>query len=88
MAATTVHHELHHCHGRGEILSSWCNAITPSPFPLPPTSTPHPFAGPVRVFCDVIGSWLPLLCIMNCTTVTEEVRPVVQSPLCIQLGLL
>ncbi len=31
-------------------------------------------SGAVSPFCDATGSWLPLLCTMNCTTVTEEVR--------------
>lgn len=30
-------------------------------------------SGAVSPFCDATGSWLPLLCTMNCTTVTEEV---------------
>ena len=32
-------------------------------------------SGAVSPFCDATGSWLPLLCTMNCTTVTEEVSP-------------
>ena len=35
-------------------------------------------SGAVSPFCDATGSWLPLLCTMNCTTVTEEVRIAVQ----------
>jgi len=31
-------------------------------------------AGEVAPFCDATGHWLPLLCTLNCTTVTEEVR--------------
>eukprot|EP00891_Asterochloris_glomerata_P002942 jgi/Astpho2/2942/Aster-01084 len=31
-------------------------------------------SGAVSPFCDASGSWLPLLCTMNCTTVTEDVR--------------
>ncbi len=31
-------------------------------------------AGLIAPFCDAAGGWLPLLCTMNCTTVTEEVR--------------
>lgn len=31
-------------------------------------------SGAVSPFCDATGSWLPLLCTMNCTTVTEEVH--------------
>lgn len=30
--------------------------------------------GMIAPFCDATGAWLPLLCTMNCTTVTEEVR--------------
>ena len=30
-------------------------------------------SGAVSPFCDASGSWLPLLCTMNCTTVTEDV---------------
>ena len=30
--------------------------------------------GEIAPFCDATGAWLPLLCTMNCTTVTEEVR--------------
>lgn len=35
--------------------------------------------GAVSPFCDATGSWLPLLCTMNCTTVTEEVRATLSS---------
>lgn len=31
-------------------------------------------AGIVAPFCDAAGAWLPLLCVMNLTLVTEEVR--------------
>ena len=31
-------------------------------------------AGEIAPFCDATGHWLPLLCTLNCTTVTEEVR--------------
>ena len=31
-------------------------------------------AGLIAAFCDSTGGWLPLLCVMNCTNVTEEVR--------------
>jgi xylulokinase len=31
-------------------------------------------AGLIAPFCDATGGWLPLLCVMNCTNVTEEVR--------------
>ena len=31
-------------------------------------------AGEIAPFCDATGRWLPLLCTLNCTTVTEEVR--------------
>ena len=31
-------------------------------------------AGVVCLFCDATGGWLPLLCTLNCTGVTEEVR--------------
>lgn len=30
--------------------------------------------GLVAPFCDATGAWLPLVCVMNCTGVTEEVR--------------
>jgi sugar (pentulose or hexulose) kinase len=30
--------------------------------------------GEIAAFCDSTGSWLPLLCTMNVTTVTEQVR--------------
>lgn len=30
--------------------------------------------GEIAAFCDATGHWLPLLCTLNCTTVTEEVR--------------
>ena len=30
--------------------------------------------GLVAAFCDATGRWLPLVCTMNCTVVTEEVR--------------
>ena len=32
-------------------------------------------SGAVSPFCDATGSWLPLLCTMNCPTVTEEGTP-------------
>ena len=35
-------------------------------------------SGAVSPFCDATGSWLPLLCTMNCTTVTEEVSLVIK----------
>jgi xylulokinase len=31
-------------------------------------------AGLIAPFCDSTGGWLPLLCVMNCTNVTEEVH--------------
>jgi xylulokinase len=31
-------------------------------------------SGLIAPFCDATGAWLPLLCVMNCTNVTEEVR--------------
>jgi sugar (pentulose or hexulose) kinase len=31
-------------------------------------------SGLISPFCDSTGGWLPLLCVMNCTNVTEEVR--------------
>ena len=31
-------------------------------------------AGLIAPFCDATGGWLPLLCVMNCTNVTEHVR--------------
>ncbi|HZL99728.1 MAG TPA: xylulokinase [Planctomycetota bacterium] len=31
-------------------------------------------AGLIAPFCDATGGWLPLLCVMNCTNVTEWVR--------------
>ena len=37
-------------------------------------------SGAVSPFCDATGSWLPLLCTMNCTTVTEEVRASTPTP--------
>lgn len=30
--------------------------------------------GEIAPFCDATGHWLPLLCTLNCTSVTEEVR--------------
>ena len=30
-------------------------------------------SGGIAPFCDATGSWMPLLCTMNCTLVTEEV---------------
>ncbi len=41
------------------------------------THTDRPVIDPeglIAPFCDSIGGWLPLLCVMNCTGVTEEVR--------------
>jgi xylulokinase len=37
--------------------------------------------GAIAPFCDAAGAWLPLLCTMNCTTVTEEVRAAFGLPL-------
>ncbi len=37
--------------------------------------------GLIAPFCDATGAWLPLLCTMNCTTVTEEVRAAFGLPL-------
>ena len=31
--------------------------------------------GGIAPFCDATGKWMPLLCTMNCTLVTEEVQP-------------
>ncbi|KAK9806681.1 hypothetical protein WJX73_007526 [Symbiochloris irregularis] len=31
-------------------------------------------SGGIAPFCDATGSWMPLLCTMNCTLVTEEAR--------------
>ena len=31
-------------------------------------------AGLIAAFCHATGGWLPLLCVMNCTNVTESVR--------------
>ena len=31
-------------------------------------------SGAVNAFCDCTGNWLPLMCTMNCTGATEEVR--------------
>lgn len=30
--------------------------------------------GTINPFCDATGNWLPLLCTLNCTGVTEEIR--------------
>ena len=35
--------------------------------------------GLIAGFCDATGGWLPLLCVMNCTNVTEEVRALVAA---------
>lgn len=39
--------------------------------------SPRPLVDPdglIALFCDATGGWLPLLCLMNATGVTEEVR--------------
>ena len=36
--------------------------------------------GLVAAFCDATGRWLPLVCTMNCTVVTEEVRAAFDLP--------
>ena len=36
--------------------------------------------GLVAAFCDATGRWLPLVCTMNCTVVTEEVRAAFGMP--------
>ena len=62
---------------------SWCNAIPPNLCPPPPPPHP-PIAGAVHIFCDVISSWLLRFCIAKRSTFRgEDVRPVVQSCLCI-----
>jgi len=38
-------------------------------------------AGLIAPFCDATGGWLPLLCVMNCTNVTESVRRSTGLPL-------
>ncbi|MDG1455168.1 MAG: xylulokinase [Planctomycetota bacterium] len=41
------------------------------------TRTDHPVIDPeglIAPFCSSDGGWLPLLCVMNCTNVTEEIR--------------
>ena len=35
--------------------------------------------GGIAPFCDATGKWMPLLCTMNCTLVTEEVQPLLLS---------
>ena len=37
-------------------------------------------AGLIAPFCDATGGWLPLLCVMNCTNLTEHVRREVGRP--------
>ena len=37
-------------------------------------------SGGIAPFCDATGKWMPLLCTMNCTLVTEEVRTIHASP--------
>ena len=33
-------------------------------------------SGTIAPFCDATGAWLPLICLLNCTSVLAEVRPV------------
>ena len=35
--------------------------------------------GGIAPFCDATGKWMPLLCTMNCTLVTEEVQTLLLS---------
>ena len=37
--------------------------------------------GGIAPFCDAAGSFMPLLCTMNCTVVAEEVGPPLIAPL-------
>ena len=30
-------------------------------------------SGTVAPFCDATGAWLPLICLLNCTSVMQEV---------------
>lgn len=35
-------------------------------------------SGTIAPFCDATGAWLPLICLLNCTSVLAEVRPAYQ----------
>ena len=50
-----------------------CPACLPAGTLFGPTSRPvlDP-SGAICPFCDAAGAWLPLLCTINCTGVTEE----------------
>jgi xylulokinase len=46
------------------------------------TRTDHAVVDPdglIAPFCDSAGGWLPLLCVMNCTNVTEAARSTVEA---------
>ena len=38
-------------------------------------------SGGIAPFCDATGKWMPLLCTMNCTLVTEEASSMTQVQL-------
>ena len=43
-------------------------------------------SGGIAPFCDATGKWMPLLCTMNCTLVTEEVISLIFNAYCVELA--
>jgi xylulokinase len=55
----------------GVVTASFGTSGTIYAFAKKPVIDPH---GEIAAFCSSTGGWLPLLCTMNVTTVTEQVR--------------
>lgn len=55
----------------GVVTASFGTSGTIYAFAAKPVVDPH---GEIAAFCSSTGGWLPLLCTMNVTTVTEQVR--------------
>lgn len=55
----------------GVVTASFGTSGTIYAFAKSPVVDPH---GEIAAFCSSTGGWLPLLCTMNVTTVTEQVR--------------
>src|ERR1035437_8677437 len=55
----------------GVVTASFGTSGTIYAFARKPVVDPH---GEIAAFCSSTGGWLPLLCTMNVTTVTEQVR--------------
>ena len=77
----------------------WPTCHLPAPFTHPPhvlSCSPPPSClpppGTINPFCDSTGQWLPLLCTLNCTGVSEEVgdpahQPAPHAVLCLRYAV-